>query len=127
MSYADNVVWYLDNSIIKVRKYENGVVSKMGVNSNVRYYYYGYKGDFVPSATNDVSDITMTESPAEIPESFHDALVFGVLERLYSKNPETIQVAEYWANKFKQRVIEAKQFKNIRSDGGKMNIQGDQF
>ena len=127
MSYVGNRVWFIDENQIKIRNYENGSISHVGENTSIIYSFLGYLGEFVSTDSEHGSDIGMHEYPAEIPSNYHDALVCSVLERLYAKNPETIQIAEYWAGKFHQKTLEAKKASNDFRHGQGIFIRGEDF
>ena len=63
-----------------------------------------------------------TESP-NIPSEYHAPLTYRVLATLYSQNPQTIQVAQYWEGKFHEVINHAKKEANIGRDGATPKIK----
>ena len=66
------------------------------------------------------------ESPV-LPVEFHEALVAGVLEKMYAKSPEGVQLAQYWSQKYREYIIEGKRKANIGHDGKSPSIKGYEF
>jgi len=115
-------VWWVDRNKIAISIKSGDTFS--GPAAGLAYVIYSvqYDEDFVSSTTIEGA-IGYNESP-DIPVEFHDALVSGVLEKLYSNNPETIQVAEYWALKYNRSINEAKKYANTARDGTSISIKG---
>ena len=77
-------------------------------------------------STTSTGYIGPLESP-NIPTEFHEALTYKVLERLYAKNPQTIQVAQYWDVKWQRAIIEGKKYANTGRDGAAPKIKPAEY
>lgn len=85
------------------------------------------KGDpFVSADSGAVGETGLNNSP-NIPTEFHESIVYKAIQKAYEMNPETIQVASYWDNKFREAIIEAKKMANIANDATSPRIIGEDF
>ena len=50
-------------------------------------------------------------------EQFHEALIAKAMEKLYRKDVEGLQVAEYWRKVYKDFVVGAKKYANTNCRG----------
>ena len=75
--------------------------------------------DYEFSASSGATLIDPSESPA-MPVQFHEALVAGVLEKMYAKTPDGVQLSQFWEQKYRQHVIEAKKYAN--NNPGNINL-----
>lgn len=82
--------------------------------------------DFDFGAT-DAGTLLGPSDPPNMPVQFHEALVAGVLEKMYAKTPEGVQLSQFWDQKYRQHVIEAKKYANTRNDGKAPSIKGYEF
>ena len=118
MAYKDEVYWIERNSIAiaKLDRTATSIANEYTGPDAGTVTVFAIKGD------NDFGDTDSTAGkigPTEsssIPSEFHEALVFGVLDRLYSQNPATIQVATYWNSKFNASILEGKRYSNTGRD-----------
>jgi len=81
--------------------------------------------DFVADDTS-VTGIGMLESP-NIPDEFHEALAYRVIQQGYERKPELIQLASYFKGQFEQAISEAKKSANKQYDGSSYAIKGHSF
>jgi len=119
MAYRDEVYWIerdaiavatLDRTATSIANEFTGPVGSKTVT------VFAIKGDSDFGDTDSTTGkIGPTESPS-IPEEFHQAIAYGVLDRLYAQNPTTIQVATYWNSRFNTAVIEGKKYANTGRD-----------
>ena len=71
-------------------------------------------------------DPTNTDQFSTLPEQYHEALIAKVMEKLYRKNVEGIQVSQYWKTVYQDLLISAKKYANSRRvDTGFNVIQHD--
>ena len=67
-----------------------------------------------------------TDQFSTLPEQYHEALIAKVMEKLYRKNVEGIQVSQYWKTVYQDLLISAKKSANSRRvDTGFNVIQHD--
>ena len=120
MAYRDEVYWIERNSIAisTLDRTATSIANEFtGPTGGKTVTVFAIKGDSDFHTANGVAGkIGPTESPS-IPAEFHQAITFGVFDRLYSQNPATIQVATYWNSKFNAAIIQAKQYANTGRDG----------
>lgn len=63
---------------------------------------------------------------SKLPEQYHEALIAKVMEKLYRKNVEGIQISQYWRSVYQDLLISAKKYSNSRRlDTGFNVIQHD--
>ena len=62
------------------------------------------------------SGIGMLEEP-NIPDEFHEALSYRVIQQGYERKPEALQLAGYFKQQFDSSVREAKKSANKQYDG----------
>lgn len=72
------------------------------------------------------SGIGMLESPI-IPDEFHEALAYRVIQQGYERKPESLQMAQYFKMQFDEMVAEAKKAGNKNIDGSPHRIAGHAF
>ena len=54
-----------------------------------------------------------------LPSQFHEALIAKVMEKLYRRQPEGVQMAEYWRSVYDKFVLEGKKYANQnKNDSG---------
>jgi len=81
---------------------------------------------FVAEDTGSTGETGMTEEP-NIPSEFHDALVSGVLSKLYTTSAETLQVADYWRGAYRDMIVKAKKSGEATKDGSTPTVRGYDF
>ena len=126
MAYKDEVYWIERDKI--------GIANLNRTATSISSEYTGPSGGIsvtVFAVLNDSNfgdtDLTAgkigpTESPS-IPAEFHQAIAYSVLDKLYSQNPTTIQVAQYWDQRFHEALLHAKKEANIGRDGSTPKIK----
>ena len=130
MAYKDEVYWIERDKIAisKLDRTASSIASEFtgpDGGKTVTIHAVIYDNDF--GTTDSVSGkIGPTESPT-IPSEFHQALTYGVFERLYAQNPATIQVATYWSSKFNASIVEAKRYANTGRDGAAPKIKPAEY
>jgi len=100
MAYKDEVYW-IERDKIAIAKLDRTATS-------------------IANEFHDTDAVTGKTGPTEspnIPAEFHEALTYYVLDRLYSINPQTIQVAGFWKTKFDDAIRSAKRYANTGRDG----------
>ena len=126
MPYKDEVYWIERGgiAIAALNRTATSIANEFtGPSSVVTVTVFGVKKDDTFHDTDSVSGkIGPTESPS-IPSEFHEAITYKVLEKLYSQNPTTIQLATYWNGRFQAAVIEAKKYANTGKDGAAPKIK----
>ena len=120
MAYKDEVYW-IERDALALAKLDRTATSianeYTGPDGGKTVSVFTIKADDDFGDTNGVAGkIGPAESPS-IPAEFHQAIAYGVLDKLYSQNPATIQVATYWNSKFNASVMEAKRYANTGRDG----------
>ena len=130
MAYRDEVYWIerdkiaiatLDRTATSISNEFTGPV----VGKTVTIFAIKHDSDF--HTTDSVSGkIGPTESPS-IPSEYHTALTYRVLSTLYSQNPQTIQVAQYWDQKFHEAILHAKKEANTGRDGAAPKIKPAEY
>ena len=70
--------------------------------------------------------IGMNEEP-NIPDEFHEALAYRVIQQGYERKPEMIKMAMYFGAQFNESVKEAKKAANKDYDGSAYFIKGHDF
>ena len=80
---------------------------------------------FVSEDTS-ASGIGMNEEPG-IPDEFHEALAYKVIQQGYERKPEMIRLAVYFGNQFSEEIKEAKKAANVEYDGSNYFIRGHDF
>ena len=126
MAYKDEVYW-IERDKIAIAKLDRTATSIAneftGPDGSVTVTVFGILNDSDFGDTDSVTGkIGPTESPA-IPEEFHQAITYGVLDKLYSQNPTTIQVSTYWNSRFNAAIMQAKQYANTGRDGATPKIK----
>ena len=120
MAYRDEVYWIERNkiAIAKLNTTATSIANEFtGPEGSKTVTIFAVKLDSEFHDTDSVSNkIGPTESPS-IPSEYHAPLTYNVLAKLYSQNPQTIQVAQYWDQKFHEVVDHAKKEANIGRDG----------
>lgn len=81
---------------------------------------------FVVEDAGSTGETGMTEEP-NIPSEFHDALVSGVLSKLYTTSKENLQVADYWRQAYNNMVVKAKKSSDSIRDGSTPYVRGHDF
>ena len=119
----DEVYWLERGKIAIATKSGDTFTSPSSV---LAYRITAITHDYEFDASDTGTLIGPTESPA-IPVQFHEALVAGVLEKMYAKTPEGVQLSQFWDQKYRQHVIEAKKYANTRNDGKAPSIKGYEF
>ena len=74
----------------------------------------------------DSGAIGFLESP-NIPDEFHEALTYKVIQQGYERKPDAIQLADYFSNKFNEAVAEAKKVSNKDYDNSSYSIKGHNY
>jgi len=120
MAYKDEVYW-IERDKIAIAKLDRTATSIAneftGPDGSKTVTVFGVKHANEFHDTDAVTGKTgPTESP-NIPAEFHEALTYYVLDRLYSINPQTIQVAGFWKTKFDDAIRSAKRYANTGRDG----------
>ena len=126
MAYKDEVYWIerdsiaiaaLDRTATSIANEFTGPVGSKTVT------VFAIKGDSdFHTADGVTGKIGPTESPS-IPDEFHQAIAHGVLDKLYSQNPTTIQVATYWNSRFNALILEGKKYSNTGRDASAPKIK----
>ena len=126
MAYRDEVYWIERNkiAIAKLNRTATSIANEFtGPEGSKTVTIFAVKLDSEFHDTDSVSNkIGPTESPS-IPSEYHAPLTYNVLAKLYSQNPQTIQVAQYWDQKFHEVVDHAKKEANIGRDGAAPKIK----
>jgi hypothetical protein len=126
MAYRDEVYW-IERGKIAIAKLDRTATSIAneftGPEGSKTVTVFAVKLDSTFHDTDSVSNkIGPTESP-NIPSEYHAPLTYSVLAKLYSQNPQTIQVAQYWDQKFHDVIHHAKKEANIGRDGAAPKIK----
>jgi hypothetical protein len=81
-----------------------------------------------PFEANDATDtgIGMLESPV-LPDEFHEALAYKVIQQGYERKPEQLALAQYFKAQFEEMVAEAKKSANKDFDGSTIRIMGHDY
>ena len=120
MAFRDEVYWIERNAIAiaALDRTATSIANEFtGPAGSITVTIFAVKWDNDFGDTDSTSGkIGPTESPS-IPYEFHQAIAHGVLDKLYSQNPTTIQVATYWNSRFNAAIIEAKRYANTGRDG----------
>ena len=115
-------VWWVERDNLGIVKSSETDASAEYVSPSevkeVRLYFIKLDEDFVASGTG----ITLTESPA-IPEEFHEALADYAIAKGYELNPQGLQVAQYFNNKWEMCIREGKKYANKGRDGSGYHIR----
>ena len=77
--------------------------------------------DFISADSG--TGIGMLEEP-NIPDEFHEALAYKVIQQGYERKPEAIQLAVYFGQQFQEQIREAKKSANKEYDGSTYHIKG---
>ena len=130
MAYRDEVYWIERNSIAisTLDRTATSIANEFtGPTGSKTVTVFAIKGDSDFGDTDlTAGKIGPTESPS-IPAEFHQAITFGVLDKLYSQNPTTIQVATYWNSRFNAAIIQAKKYANTARDGASPKIKSMEY
>ena len=126
MAYRDEVYW-IERDKIAIAALDRTATSIAneftGPEGSKTVTIFAVKLDSEFHDTDSVSNkIGPTESP-NIPHEYHAHLTYSVLSKLYSQNPQTIQVAQYWDEKFHDVLNHAKKEANIGRDGAAPKIK----
>ena len=126
MAYRDEVYW-IERDKIAIAKLDRTATSIAneftGPDAGKTVTIFAVKQDSDFGDTDSTSNkIGPTESP-NIPSEYHATLTYRVLGTLYSQNPQTIQVAQYWDKKFHEAVLHAKREANTGRDGAAPKIK----
>ena len=126
MAYRDEVYW-IERDKIAIAKLDRTATSIAneftGPDAGKTVTIFAVKQDSDFGDTDSTSNkIGPTESP-NIPSDYHATLTYRVLGTLYSQNPQTIQVAQYWDRKFHEAVLHAKREANTGRDGAAPKIK----
>ena len=130
MAYKDEVYW-IERDKIAIAKLDRTATSianeYTGPSGGISVTVFGILNDSdFGDSDSTTGKIGPTESP-NIPAEFHQAITFGVLDKLYSQNPTTIQVATYWNSRFNAAIVQAKQYANTGRDGAAPKIKPAEY
>ena len=125
MAYRDEVYWIERDSIAiaALDRTATSIASEFtGPTGSKTVTVFAIKLDHDFDTSTGAGKIGPTQSPS-IPNEFHEAITYKVLEKLYAQNPTTIPMANYWGQRFAAAVLEAKKYANIGRDGGIAKIK----
>ena len=125
MAYRDEVYWIERDSIAiaALDRTATSIASEFtGPVVGKTVTIFAVKLDDTFDTSVGAGKIGPAESPS-IPTEFQEAITYKVLEKLYAKNPPTIQIATYWGGKFEQAILNAKKYANTGRDGGLAKIK----
>ena len=71
-------------------------------------------------------DIDYTQT-TDLPDDFHNAVLYKVSQWLNETNPETIQLAQYMEVQYDKELIKAKKMANTENISGSVVIEGYDF
>ena len=129
MAYKDEVYW-IERDGIAISTLDRTATSIdnefTGPAAGKTVTVFAVKLDDTFDTSAGAGKIGPTGSPS-IPTQFHEALTYRVLEKLYSQNPATIQVAGYWGQKFAASIAEGKRYANTGRDGGRATIKPSEY
>ena len=72
------------------------------------------------------SSMNLDSATSDIPDIFHEALISKVHQMIYEMNPQTINLAQYWGDKYRLSVMEAKRYVNTNRTE-KTHIMGEDY
>ena len=124
-SLRSEVYWLERKQIAISNKSGNSFTGPSG-GLNVRMLCTLKGKTFVSGDTGTSTETGMTEEP-NIPSEFHDALVSGVLSRLYTTSKENLQVADYWRGAYQDVITKAKKSGDTTKDGSTPYVRGYDF
>ena len=125
MAYKDEVYWIERDSIsiAKLDRTATSIANEFtGPDAGKTVTIFAVKLDDNFDTSSGAGKIDLTESPS-IPSEFHEALTYKVLARLHAQNPATIQIANYWDQKFEASIAQAKRYANTGRDGAAPKIK----
>lgn len=93
---------------------------------NVTIYVIKNGDTFVNNDSGGSGQIGYLEEP-DIPEEWHEALVNYAVSKGYEMNPQTIQPAGYFMQRYGESVMECKKDKAKLNDDSSYGIFGEQF
>lgn len=111
--------WYIDrNRKLGVVETATNAVTVNGVTSNYQSVSEALSGR-IYSISRAESLTTLANSPDEIPEQFHEALVYKVISLGY-KDPRNLnlELANYFDMEYEKAIREAKKFSRSNSSRG---------
>ena len=126
-------IWWIERGKLALGTTSNNgeTVSPPSSSNNgktIRVYCKEFAKIYRPGTDTDAAEFSLGASIdlteySKLPTQFHEALIAKVMEKLYRKDVEGIQVAEYWKKVYKDFVVEAKKYANTgRLDTG-FNVQ----
>ena len=125
MAYKDEVYWIERDSIAiaKLDRTATSIANEFtGPDGSKTVTVFAIRLDNDFDTSSGAGKIGPGESPS-IPNEFHEAITYKVLEKLYAQNPATIQLADYFGNKFERSIIRAKKYANTGRDGAAPKIK----
>ena len=125
MAYKDEVYWIERDSIAiaKLDRTATSIANEFtGPDGSKTVTVFAIKLDNTFDISTGVGKIGPSETPS-IPNEFHEAITYKVLEKLYAQNAGTLELANYWAQKFEFAVRQAKQYANTGRDGAAPKIK----
>ncbi len=103
-------VWFIrDGKIGFATLGVDGKMTNLDASSGNKIKMHYFKKDSAFSST-------LTETPG-FPLQFHDALIFGVLEKIAARKGDP-KMARYWKEEYREIVNEAKRYFNQRRTHG---------
>ena len=122
-------IWWIERGKLALGTTSNGGETVTPPTSStagktIRVYCKEFAKIYRPGSGTDAAEFSMGTSIdlteySKLPAQFHEALIAKVMEKLYRKDVEGIQVAEYWRKVYKDFVIDAKKYANTnRLDTG---------
>ena len=125
MAYKDEVYWIERDSIAiaKLDRTATSIANEFtGPDAGKTVTVFAIKLDNTFDTTVGTGKIGPAETPS-IPTEFHEAITYKVLEKLYAQNAATLELANYWAQKFEFAIRQAKQYANTGRDGAAPKIK----
>lgn len=72
------------------------------------------------------SDIDYTQT-TDLPDDFHNAILYKVSQFLHETNPETIQLAQYMEVQYEKELRKAKRMANTENINGTVIVRGHDY
>jgi len=129
MAYKDEVYWIerdkigiatLDRSATSISNEFTGPVA----GKTVTLFVVSKDDNF--DSTSGSGKIDVDEAP-NIPSEFHEALTYKVIADLYARDPRTIQLAQFWDQKFQMAIRDGKKYANTGRDGAAPKIKPAEY
>ena len=122
----EKFVWWVDRDKIAIAYQDENYPTRFYSSTEGGTTIRCYSSNIAGTDGGDKFSSNLSESP-DLPPRFHMALIAYVLRRLYERNPETIQVAQYWGQRYMEYVLKGTKYSSTNRTSGFKIIIPDNY